>query len=219
MGSDEAAPEPAVSRSEPAAARQPSGRLIPAVYFAALLSAAQQEAGSYSLEMLMEQAGLPELFPGSGEQVRTARATDLSRLLQAFRHYYGQGGRGLINRVGRAAWLRLARGLTWQDHLALAFWRFSGGDGQQKKALQLLARFLGDADGQISLHAMDRDLILVDRIADTALEQKEEQPICWNMVGMIQACLAWSTGREHDVEEIACRAAGAEACKYRIRIW
>jgi predicted hydrocarbon binding protein len=35
---------------------------------------------------------------------------------------------------------------------------------------------------------------------------------------MIQGALIWATGREADVEEVACKATGAPACEFKIKL-
>lgn len=193
-----------------------SGRLIPPAYFEAILKATQQEAGLYSLEMLLDNAGIAEFSPNLAESKRTARASDISRMMQAVRHYYGDGGRGVLNRIGRDVWRYLESGVGGLDKLKILFWPFASSDMRRHGAIRLLERLLGLPKGQFSLHPADHDLILVDRASDPTVEQKADEPVCWYTVGLIQAIFAWATGSEHAVEEIVCRAAGGDACKFRI---
>lgn len=193
-----------------------SGRLIPPAYFDAILKAAQQEAGLYSLEMLLDNAGIAEFSPNLVDSQRTPRASDISRMMQAVRSYYGDGGRGVLNRIGRDVWRRLEPGVGSMGRLRIFFWRFASLDGQRQSAVRLLEGLLGLPKGQFSLHPADQDLILVDRASDPTVEQKEDGTICWYTAGLIQGVFAWATGSEHAVEEIVCRAAGGDACKFRI---
>ena len=41
-------------------------------------------------------------------------------------------------------------------------------------------------------------------------------PICFSEVGLEEALVQWATGKRYPVEEIACRAAGAEKCVFHI---
>jgi predicted hydrocarbon binding protein len=41
-------------------------------------------------------------------------------------------------------------------------------------------------------------------------------PICFAEVGLEEAMLQWATGKRYPVEEIACRAAGAEQCVFHV---
>jgi predicted hydrocarbon binding protein len=57
---------------------------------------------------------------------------------------------------------------------------------------------------------------MYDRASPTTLGQREENPICYVTLGMLQACLSWATGVDYDIEEIACRGCGDEACAFKI---
>lgn len=197
--------------------RPPSGRLIPPIYFDAILKSIQQEAGSYSLQMLLENAGMAEFSQSLAETRRTVRASDISRLNRAVRRYYGEGSRGLLTRAGRGAWNMMLPALGVGDRLRISLWRFTSLDGRRFRVLRLMENFLGLARAQLSLHPAEQGLILVDRTSDPTAELSEEGIVCWFTAGLIQAAFAWATGSEHFVEEIICRAAGGDACKFRIR--
>jgi predicted hydrocarbon binding protein len=205
------------SSQGPLRTRPSTGRLVPSAYFDAILKAAEQEAGLYSLEMLLENAGIAEFSPNLADSRRTARASDISSLNQAIREYYGQGARGLLSRTGRGVWHRMLPNLRALERLQMIFWGFASLDGRRQRAVRLLENFQGIAKGQLSLHPADQDLILVDRSSDPTVGQSEQGAICWFTVGLIQAAFAWAAGREHTVEEIICRASGGDACKFRIR--
>jgi predicted hydrocarbon binding protein len=63
---------------------------------------------------------------------------------------------------------------------------------------------------------MDLDLLLADKTSPGTLGQNESEPICYVTLGLLRECLFWATGQEHDIEEISCRANGAQACEFKI---
>jgi predicted hydrocarbon binding protein len=77
---------------------------------------------------------------------------------------------------------------------------------------------LREAGGAVSVHTLDLDLLLVDHSAAATLNQTSPEPICFVTLGLIQAALFWATGQEADMEEIACKAAGAPACEFKIKL-
>jgi predicted hydrocarbon binding protein len=89
---------------------------------------------------------------------------------------------------------------------------------RRKPALELLARILSAASGNITVHTLDLDLLLVDQASPTALNQTDDAPVCFVTFGLIRECLYWADGQEHDIEERACRAMGAQQCEFKITI-
>jgi predicted hydrocarbon binding protein len=89
---------------------------------------------------------------------------------------------------------------------------------RRKPALELLARILSAAPGNITVHTLDLDLLLVDQTSPTALEQSDNAPICFVTFGLIRECLYWADGQMYDIEERACRAVGARQCEFKVTI-
>ena len=63
---------------------------------------------------------------------------------------------------------------------------------------------------------LDLDLLLVDRASPTTTDARAESPICFVTQGLIRESLLWATGQNHDVDEISCKACGANACEFKI---
>jgi predicted hydrocarbon binding protein len=81
----------------------------------------------------------------------------------------------------------------------------------------LLARLLSAKPGDITVHTLDLDLLLVDHVSPTTDGQRGDEPICWVTLGLIRESLFWAAGREYDIAETSCRAAGAAACEFHIK--
>jgi predicted hydrocarbon binding protein len=84
--------------------------------------------------------------------------------------------------------------------------------------LELLARILSAAPGNITVHTLDLDLLLVDQTSPTTLEQSDNAPICFVTFGLIRESLYWADGQVYDIEERACRATGARQCEFKVTI-
>lgn len=192
---------------------------IPWRQFEAFLKACQEEAGTYSLRMFMQQAELPGDYLDRlrSEQPSRMPAESYARMQQLMRDYYGTGGRGLLKRVGRALGQQMIANFDWFRKTQMWLLHLTSKQNRRQVMLQALRELL-DPDGErVSIHIDEQDLMWVDRNSPTTIGQVAEHPICYVTTGMLQATLAWITGSEHDVEEISCRACGAEACSFRIR--
>ncbi len=180
--------------------------------------------GTYSLNMLLRNAGLiiAEAKPVEqpikeqlswGEHQAMSRA-GFAGLQRVIRDYYGTGARGLLNRVGRGAWYALIKEIPISKKAGLMAIRIMSQENRRTRCLE----FLADQMSQASVHTLDADLIFVDHASDGTVGQTCSEPICWLTAGMIQAALVWGGCTEPEVEEIACRAMGADACKFRITV-
>jgi predicted hydrocarbon binding protein len=87
---------------------------------------------------------------------------------------------------------------------------------RRKSTLELLARFLGTQAGDIAIHTLDLELLLVDHVSPAAQAQHDAGPICFVTQGLIRESLFWATGKNYDVEEIHCKAHGEHACEFKI---
>ena len=177
------------------------------------------DSGHDTLSAVLSKSGLPgewahaTYFAGL-DNVRSARA--YAQLQSALRLYYGRGARGILFRVGSKLWDRLLDDSSFGVKAQAAVIRRLPKAMRQKSALELLARMLSATPGNVTAHAQDRDLLLVDRAASATLDQTEGSPICFVTLGLVRECLFWADGQEHDIEEIACRAAGAKQCEFKV---
>lgn len=58
--------------------------------------------------------------------------------------------------------------------------------------------------------------MLADHATTAVSGQKEDAPICNVTLGLIEEALFWASGHEYDVAEVSCRAAGGDACEFKI---
>jgi predicted hydrocarbon binding protein len=71
--------------------------------------------------------------------------------------------------------------------------------------------------GSTSVYLLVSDLLFVDRSSAGSCWQDSTEPICFVTHGILEAALYWATGQDADVEEISCRAMGAEACEFKFK--
>lgn len=144
-------------------------------------------------------------------------AAELYALIQhALRTYYGRGARGILLRVGRNIWERILGEVSLRERAELEILRRLPAPARRRRVLEFTASKLCPKDGFISVHLMDTDFLLVDRMSAATRGQSCKGPMCHVTIGLIEAGLHWATGQIGDVEEIHCRAAGDSACEFII---
>jgi predicted hydrocarbon binding protein len=179
------------------------------------------DIGLEGLSDVLVKAGLPEewtsfAYLNALDNFQTAQA--YARLQSALRTYYGRGARGILLRIGAKLWHHLLEDSAFGIKTQAAFIRGLPKSLRRKPALELLARNLSALPGNITIHTLDLDLLVVDQTSPTTLDQSDDSPICFVTLGLIRECLYWADGQEHDIEERACRASGAHQCEFKIII-
>jgi len=137
-------------------------------------------------------------------------------LQTAMRIYFGRGARGVLLRVGQRLWNRILEDAALGIKAQAAVIRRLPLYTRRKPTLELVAKFLGTRPGDIAVHTLDMDMLLVDHVSPTAHDQKESSPICFVSQGLIRESLHWATGKDYDVQEIHCQAMGEHTCEFKI---
>jgi predicted hydrocarbon binding protein len=147
----------------------------------------------------------------------TESAKTYAALQAALRTYYGRGARGVLLRVGQRLWnLLLEDSALGGKTQAALIKRLPLTTRRGKSILELLARLIGTQTGDITVHTLDLDLLLVDHVSPAAEGQHASRPICFVTQGMIRESLFWATKQGFDVEETSCKAMGKDTCEFRI---
>ena len=198
-----------------------SERTLSSHFLHHFVGALENEMGQESLATVLAKSGLPSEWPDS-EQWRDlngkAAAEAYAGLQKAIRTYYGRGARGTLIRVGGNLWNRLLDESPLALKAQVKLLRGLPLTARRKQALELLARLLGNQRGDMTVHTLDLDLLVVDHASPGTLGQSESHPICSVTLGLLRECLFWATGQEHDIDEISCRATGKETCEFKITL-
>jgi len=185
------------------------------------VEALSSEIGHDTFSAVLSKSGLPKdwaNFTHFSELDDTQTAQAYSRLQAALRTYYGRGARGILLRIGTKLWAGLLDDATFGLKAQSRFIRTLPKSLRRKPALELLARILSALPGELTVHTLDLDLLLVDQASPTTLDQSDDTPICFVTFGLIRECLFWADGQTYDIEERACRALGARQCEFKITV-
>jgi len=185
------------------------------------IESAIQEVGADKLPLILAENHLAPSLLDRGPHVKLAgsdAARGYASLQQALCLFYGHGARGILIRIGAGMWIRMIAQAGFREKAELEIARRLPVPARRRRMLELLAGYLREGGGAASVHTLDLDLLLVDHSAAATVNQTSAEPICFVTLGLIQEALFWATGQEVDVEEIACKAAGAPACEFKIKL-
>src|SRR5512147_1583280 len=123
-----------------------------------------------SLSKLPAEWSKPEVFLKM-DAVESAKA--YAALQVAMRTYFGRGARGVLLRVGQRLWNLLLDDAALGGKAQAAVIKRLPLSARRKSTLELLAKFLGTQAGDIAIHTLDMDLLLVDRVSPAAQTQHD----------------------------------------------
>ena len=174
---------------------------------------ADQFNGMLALSKLPSEWGTPGTFLkwDANESAKT-----YATLQAAMRTYFGRGARGVLLRVGQRLWNHLLEDAAFGGRAQAAVIKRLPLATRRKSTLELLAKFFGAQAGDITIHTLDLDMLLVDHISPSTHDQHETAPICFVTRGLIRESLYWATGKGYDLEELTCKATGANTCDFKI---
>ena len=179
------------------------------------------ELGTEQYNGMLALSNLPPEWkkPDTFLKMSPADAAHVYAALQAaMRIYFGRGARGVLLRVGQRLWDRLLEDAALGGKAQAALIKRLPLATRRKTTLELLGRFIGGASGDITIHTLDLDLLVVDHASPTAHDQNASSPICFVTQGLIRESLYWSTGQGYDVAEVSCKATGENTCEFKITI-
>jgi predicted hydrocarbon binding protein len=196
--------------------------LLVDAYMRWALLAAEEVVGKNGLAVVLRQAGLEQFVGGyPPEQLKVSTGLTL--------YHYASLNAGLLNFFGRAARsmaLRIGRSTARYaiDHqgalfgtaalLASKVLPVSTQIKMGLSAMQAGFRRLSQAVGQerrLELEDRGEAWAYLDYQCAMSAGKRSDEPIGWIQTGAIQEALHWQTGREFEVEQVACRSMGAPA--------
>jgi predicted hydrocarbon binding protein len=183
------------------------------------VEAVSAELGNDQFKTMLSLSSLPtELAtPETYLRMDPNESADLYASLQAaLRTYYGRGARGVLLRVGQRLWNGILNDSALFSRAQAVLIKRLPFATSRKSILELLARSVATQPGDITVHNVDLDLLLIDHVSPGATGQRDSHPICYVTQGLIRESLFWATGQGFEVEETACKAMGNDTCEFRI---
>jgi predicted hydrocarbon binding protein len=195
--------------------------LAPAFYYPnrmgrIIASATEEIIGGEAARTVLDHAALSQLIADRSpdESEHKVPFASISGVQSALDELYGQSGRGLALRIGRACFQQglqefgPAAGLT-----ELGFRLLPLNTKLRTGASALAAIFNQHTDQRVRIEQDDERIYWRIERCPCCWQRRTDFSSCHLAVGVLQEALSWaSNGRLFNVEEIACVACGDPAC-------
>lgn len=202
---------------------------IPSLLLSILFTQVDEMMGRRSLIMLLRQAGLSEYIDSEPPMDDTPSITvgEYSRLLANIYDIFGaQGARPIFLRGGRLGAAELRRQRPAQFAVAGTALKLLPATKRMQIVLDRLAEEGEESYGASYQLEEESDAFFLSisgcpycsEIGRRSREQNKPvtKPVCHIPVAIVDEMMEWVTGQKHLVEEVACIAQGAPACRLRI---
>jgi len=186
-----------------------------------VILALEEVLGRNGLNAILNLARLPHFighYPPADFSGGVAFA-QISALLAAVDEMYGpRGGRMLALRAGRVCFKHGIRDFGGLVGLADVALRFLPLNVRARLGLEVLMEILNQhSDHRVRLEITEDAYLLVMERCSVCWQRQTSYPACALVVGLLQEALYWiGGGYFFAVEEIACRAQGADACIFQV---
>ena len=191
------------------------------------LLAAEEVVGKQGLRVLLRERGLerfidnypPELLKISG----SITLGDYAQLCAGLLTFFGRAGKSMVIRIGRlTSKYAIEKQSSVYNVAAKTAAKLMPSGMQVKLVLDSMAngynKLYAENGQELHFHVEDRG----DKWAFISTEcplcagKAADVPMCWGRIGTLKEGLSWLTGKEFDVEEVQCRALGAQACVWEV---
>ena len=199
---------------------EPQPRVVENSIMRLALSSTEATLGKSGYHAVAHVAGLDRLLeapPPDNTKLETP-GEDFSALLNAILNMYGESStRGLFRRWGAAFGVTAVRrrpsAKLLKPMLALL--------PLQRRAHTVLDALVNEGNNArgAALHTLSEkpdQYVLTFNDCLYCAGMHPQEPICFTIVGIVEAVLKWGTGRDFTVRETQCHARGAAACVFEI---
>jgi predicted hydrocarbon binding protein len=199
---------------------------LPNSYMRWALEAIEEVAGKPGLTIILREAGLETLqenLPPDDDAFGSLTMGQYATLNAAILNFFGRAAKSMTMRIGRVssrhAIEKQAELFNIVALMALKVMPLNvqvklGGvqlqDGFRKMYAAHDQQFIGrfEETDEAWFHIVETCTMCAGKVS--------EEPMCWLFTGTLSESLKWLTGKDFDVVETECRAAGAPACVWRI---
>ncbi len=182
------------------------------------LSAIEEVMGRNGLNAVLRTSGLERFvnnFPPDNLEPGV-KASEYAQLNQAIEDFYGRGGRGFLQRIGKASF---EYGLSEQSALmGVAGLAMKVMPQKQRISLVLnsVASALKKTNAEVNafIEEVDGQINYVESSCAICEARSSEKPVCHLYVGSLGEAVRWATGKKFKVVETECRAMGDSHCRF-----
>lgn len=184
------------------------------------LEAAEEVMGTNGLNAVLRTSGLERFidnFPPN-DLKPGVKSSEYARFNQAIEEFYGRGGRGFLNRIGRQSFRYAVDEQAALMGLAEVALKVLPQKGRIKFVLNSMVDALEKTNPQVDAWAGEKDgkMIYVERTCAICYGRTSENPVCHLYVGSLSEAVKWATGKDYEIKETACIAKGDDYCQFEV---
>lgn len=196
--------------------------LLVDAYMRWALLAAEEVVGKNGLAVVLRQSGLEQLIGNyPPEQLKVTTGLTLyhyASLNAGLLNFFGRAARSMALRIGRqsARYAIEHQGALFGTAALLASkvlpipTQIKMGLSAMQAGFRRLSQAVGQ-DRHIEIEDRGDSWAYIDYECAMSAGKTADEPIGWIQTGIIQESLHWQTGKDFEVEQVACRAMGAPA--------
>lgn len=198
----------------------PEDRPMPNATLRVLFEAIEEVMGVNGAKAVLNSGGLDRFignYPPNNTELG-ATFDDYGAAEQAVEDFYGpRGARAMLIRIGRATFrYTLEEQPAILGLAGLALKALPRGTRMKLVLDQVTKAANEDVNQPAHLREEPDAYYFVVEECPCRWRPKHDKPACFVTVGVLQEAIAWATGNNFKVGEVACISNGASACVYRI---
>lgn len=198
----------------------PKERPMPNAALRVLLEAIEEIMGENGTKAVLNAGGLSKYIDNYPLDNLELEATfeEYGAAQQAVEDFYGpRGARAMLLKIGRATFQYGLKNQSAILGLAGIALKALPEKTRMKLILDKMAKAASERITQPS-HIMEEEdaFYYIQDECPCGWRPAHDKPCCFVSVGALMEAMAWTTGKIHKVEEVACISNGASNCVYRI---
>jgi hypothetical protein len=184
------------------------------------LTSMQDVMGENGLNAVLKSCGLEKFVDNlpPNDLNPSIKASQYSQLNQAIEEFYGRGGRGMLQRIGRASFQYGVREQAALLGIAGVALKLMPEKQRIKFILNGMADALKKSNPQVKawLDESDDKLAFIDSTCGVCNSRHSDRPICYLYIGSVSEAVKWATGKDYEVTETHCTAKGDQYCRFEV---
>lgn len=184
------------------------------------LVSSQEVLGENGLNAVLRASQL-EQFVGNlppNDLEPSISAAQYARLNSAIEEFYGRGGRGMLQRIGRASFQYGVREQSALLGLAGVALKLLPEKQRVKFILNSVASALKKSNPQVQAWVDDsgEHIAYYESTCAICHGRTSADPLCHLYVGSLSEAVRWATGHAYEITETHCLARGDEYCRFEV---
>lgn len=184
------------------------------------LASAEEVMGTNGLNAILRLSDLTRFVnnPPPDNLEPGIEASEYARFNQAIEEFYGRGGRGMLQRIGKASFQYAVNEQAALLGVAGTALKLLPQKQRIKFILNSMANALKKSNPQVDAWVEDEGEMIAYAESSCAIchSRKSDKPICYLYLGSLGEAIKWATGKEYAITETHCLAKGDSCCRFEV---